>query len=72
MHVTTAECSGDRSVPVLKGVDFVAYRSLEGGQPAVYGSEHYSVVFQDYLFYFSSIQNKLLFEVLYYCCCVSV
>lgn len=41
----------------------MAYRSLEGGQPAVYGSEQYSAVFQDYLFYFSSIRNKLIFEV---------
>lgn len=63
VHVTTAECTGDQSIPVLKGVDFVAYWSLAGGQPAVYGSEQYSTVFQGYLFFFSSIQNKMIFEV---------
>lgn len=63
MHVTTVECTGDRSIPVLKGVDVVAYFSLERGQHAVYGSELYTVVFNDYLFFFSSLENKLVFEV---------
>ncbi|CAM9986848.1 unnamed protein product [Laminaria digitata] len=44
------------------GVDFVAFRSLAAGQPAVYGSEQYSAEFNDYLFFFSSSENKMIFE----------
>lgn len=71
VHVNTEECTGDRSLPVLKGVDLVAYRSLKGGQPAVYGSDHYSALYRDYLFYFSSLQNKVAFEVSPSLCVVS-
>lgn len=63
VHVTTAECTGDYSKPVARGVDLVAYFSLAPDQPAVNGSEEYAVLFHQYTFYFSSLENMLMFEV---------
>lgn len=61
--MTTAECTGDHSKPVARGVDLVAYFSLAPEQPAVFGSEEYAVLFHQYTFYFSSLENMLMFEV---------
>lgn len=61
--VTTMICSGDRSLPVLEGTDVVAYFSLEPGSRAVKGSAQHISEYLGYLFYFSSKENKLVFEV---------
>lgn len=63
VHVTTQECTGDTTKAVMLGVDVVAYRSLSVGQHAVHGLKEYSSVYGQYLFYFSSLENKLVFEV---------
>lgn len=65
---TTEICTGNRNLPVVRGVDFVAFRSLAAGQPAVYGSGQYSTEFNDYLFFFRSEENKLIFEVCLWRC----
>lgn len=65
VHVTTEECTGDTSKPVVLGADVVAYRSLRAGQPAVMGSDSLSVVYGRYLFYFSTLENQQKFEVNY-------
>ncbi|CAN0007734.1 unnamed protein product [Ascophyllum nodosum] len=62
VHVTTQECTGNRYLPAVRGVDLVAYFSLEQGQPAVYGSDKHSTEYHGYLFFFSSLQNKIIFE----------
>lgn len=56
-------CTGDTTVPVLMGVDLVAYFSLEKDAPAVFGSKYYTSIYNGYLFYFSSAENQQLFEV---------
>lgn len=60
---TTAECTGDFSLPVLAGVDVVAYFSLNEGEPPVYGTENYMALFGAYRFYFGSMGNLRTFEV---------
>eukprot|EP00752_Nemacystus_decipiens_P016488 g14739.t1 len=62
VHVTTPECTGDTSKAVAHGADVVAYWSLEPGHHAVFGSEEFSALYGRYLFYFSSLENKLEFE----------
>lgn len=61
--MTTPECTGNTNKAVVRGADVVAYRSLEPGHHAVYGSEEFSCVYGRYLFYFSTLENKLEFEV---------
>lgn len=56
-------CTGDTTLPVLLGVDLVAYFSLEESESAVFGSEDYASTYNGYLFYFSSAENQELFEV---------
>lgn len=50
-------------MPVLQGVDVVAYFDLAPGSPPVHGSSHYSSEYMGYTFWFSSQQNKETFEV---------
>lgn len=56
-------CTGETTLPVLQGVDLVAYHSLEPDSPAVYGSGHHDIMFNGYTFWFSSEENKELFAV---------
>lgn len=60
---TTEQCAGDAALPVLRGVDVVAYYSIEAGASAVYGYEEYEAIINGYRFYFASKENKELFEV---------
>ncbi|CAM9697040.1 unnamed protein product [Scytosiphon promiscuus] len=62
VHVTTEECTGNTEKPVAMGADFVAYRSLSPGAPAVRGSEDFSATLGRYVFYFSTPENKMEFE----------
>lgn len=57
------ECAGDFTLPVLAGVDVVAYFSLPPGAAPVFGSKNRVAFFGNYRFYFSSIENLRLFEV---------
>lgn len=50
-------------MPVLNGVDLVAYFSLDADAAPVYGTENYMAVFGNYRFYFSSMENFQKFEV---------
>ncbi|CAN0007944.1 unnamed protein product [Ascophyllum nodosum] len=61
-QTTTDECTGDFTLPVLAGVDVVAFFSLPPGATPVVGSENRMALFGDYRFYFSSIENLRLFE----------
>lgn len=61
--MTTPECTGNTGKAVVRGADVVAYWSIEPGHHAVYGSKEFSSRFGRYLFYFSSLENKLEFEV---------
>lgn len=63
VHVTTPECTGDTRKAVARGADVVAYWSIEPGHHAVYGSKEFSSVYGRYLYFFSSLENKLEFEV---------
>lgn len=64
VHVTTAECTGDTSKPVVEGFDIVAYRSLQPGTHGIRGSKEFSAQYgQGYTFLFSTLENKLEFEV---------
>lgn len=63
VKVTTEECAGDRTLPVLNGTDTVAYFSLEPGEPAVVGNGRYKTVFNGYTFLFATRENMLIFEV---------
>lgn len=58
----TYVCTGDFTLPVLQGVDLVAYWFLEQDAPAVMGSEDNASTYNGYLFYFSSAENQKLFE----------
>ncbi|CAM9601534.1 unnamed protein product, partial [Hapterophycus canaliculatus] len=60
MTSATWEC-GDCSAPVLNSADVVSYFTLQEGEPAVYGSKEYEVVYNGYRFRFVSARNKALF-----------
>ncbi|CAN0031532.1 unnamed protein product [Ectocarpus sp. 12 AP-2014] len=59
---TTADCTGDTHLPVLGGVDVVAYWALSAGSKPVFGTPNLVALFGDYRFYFSSIENLRTFE----------
>lgn len=61
--MTTEICAGDKSLPVLQGVDVVAYQTLAFGGLPVYGSEDYTSELYGYTFWFSSQENKEAFDV---------
>lgn len=56
-------CAGDKSRPVLQGVDPVAYFDLAPGSPPVWGSPDHTSEYMGYTFWFSSEENKKTFEV---------
>lgn len=60
---STAQCTGDLSLPVLNGADLVAYFSLEEHGAAIFGVADYEAVYGGYRFLFASAENKALFEV---------
>lgn len=60
---TTNECTGNTDLPVLGGVDVVAYFSLEAGAAAMFGYETHQYHVGGYKFYFVSEENKKIFEV---------
>ncbi|CAN0254548.1 unnamed protein product, partial [Pylaiella littoralis] len=62
VHVTTEQCTSDTSKPAANGADVVAFRSLLPGTAAVFGTPEFSTLFGRYTFYFSTLENKLLFE----------
>lgn len=53
----------DTSLPVLGGVDVVAYWALSEGATPVHGTPTLTAMFGDYRFFFSSIENLRTFEV---------
>ena len=48
--------------PVLDGYDLVVYQSLRSGQNGVRGSDQYGTHYKGYEFWFTSAENKALFE----------
>lgn len=58
----TWEC-GAASGAVLGGADVVAYFSLSEDDAAVFGTQEHASVYNGYLFWFSSEDNKVKFEV---------
>ncbi|CAM9696830.1 unnamed protein product [Scytosiphon promiscuus] len=59
---TTSDCTADTGLPVLAGVDVVAYWTLPGGASPILGSHNLMSMFQGYRFFFSSIENLRTFE----------
>jgi len=57
------ECTRQYDLPVLAGVDLVAYWTLPEGSSAVHGSPNLMTVYEGYRFFFSSIENLRAFEV---------
>lgn len=69
----TEECAGQFDLPVLGGVDVVAYWDLPAGAEPVLGTSDLMALWGDYRFFFSSIENLRTFQVTkqkeeYYCC----
>jgi len=48
--------------PVLDGYDLVAYHNLQSGQDGVRGSDQHTAHYKGYEFWFTSAENKALFE----------
>ncbi|CAM9998835.1 unnamed protein product [Ectocarpus sp. 6 AP-2014] len=61
-QTVTAECAGQFDLPVLGGVDVVEYWRLPSAAEAVLGSPNLMSVFGNYRFFFSSVENLLVFE----------
>lgn len=62
-QTTTEECTRDFTLPVLGGIDVVAYSDLHEGDPPVFGNENLMTVYYGYRFNFSMLENLLDFEV---------
>ena len=54
-------CNDASIQPVLNGVDVVAYRTLELGEPAVWGNASLNQSWAGYTWYFSSAANRAAF-----------
>lgn len=59
---TVTQCTSPVGNFALKGVDVVAYFSLEEGDEAVWGSTDFVATFGGYRYLFASAENKALFE----------
>ena len=57
------ECARQYDLPVLKGVDVVAYWTLPDGAEPVIGTPNLMASYGEYRFFFSSIVNLRAFEV---------
>ncbi|CAN0304134.1 unnamed protein product, partial [Discosporangium mesarthrocarpum] len=55
-------CTGNRSLPVLEGVDVVAYYQLDPGADPVHGVSSIRAYLNNYAFYFSTEENKQVFQ----------
>lgn len=62
-HGAVTMAAADTSLPVLGGVDVVAYWALPEGSVSVLGTADLVGLFRDYRFFFSSIENLRTFEV---------
>ena len=58
---TGTNCVDPLAAPVLGGVDVVAYRTLELGEPAVWGNASLNQSWAGYTWYFSSAANRAAF-----------
>lgn len=59
----TTDCANPKLAPVVQGVDLVGYFSLQPEEPAVAGRAEHAAVYEGYRYFFSSAENKALFEV---------
>lgn len=60
---STADCTGDKTRPVLAGADVVEFFSLPDGSKPVIGKGDITAEHNGYLFFFSSQDNQQLFKV---------
>lgn len=56
------DCAGSH-LPVLGGIDVVAYHAIDPGEPPVSGNQWHEALYGGYRFWFVSEANKALFQV---------